>query len=217
MAGKGDLVTTIHLDNQASLTTTEMVILTKHVQDYTNLVTSAWGIEQRLVTTVPTVGAWSVFITYKNRHTNASGYHDALNNVPVIYCLPNTAYNRFGKYRKPWILRGKTILKESFRPGLLTVICHEVAEALIDANNDRYSAPDTSGHEWRVEIGDHCFGAYFTDANNYVYPDFTLPSFYDTKGVAPFTHLKSVGKPFTLTPKGYGYWIDRTTNKLVKI
>ena len=71
-----------------------------------------------------------------------------------------------------------------------------------------------------MEVGDHCFGSYsllVVDGKNCVIPDYTLPSFYDVKGVAPFTNLNAVKAPFTMTPKGYGYWIDRKTGKLVKI
>ena len=86
-----------------------------------------------------------VRITNQFRHQGASGYHTTENGIPVSNVLPGTPYNRFGIYRKAWIVRGKQILPESFRPGTLTTVIHEVLEALVDPNNDRYSMPDSQG------------------------------------------------------------------------
>jgi hypothetical protein len=169
------------------------------------------------VTDTPVLGTWNMYITVERAIRGISGYHNSINKLPTAFCRPVTAFNRFGVYRPARVRFGRTWAQESFRPGLLTVICHEAIEMLLDPFGETYSAPDSKGRAWRYEPADHVFGGYFTNADGCVYQDYPLPAFYDVNGVGKMTRLGAVKTPFTLTPKGYGSWLDPKTGLLMKL
>ena len=214
-------MTTIRLINDNNISDSDFQTLTKGVAQYVPLVTKAWGI--RDVTVVgggtPVAGDWLIYLTEKNRHLGAAGYHTVLNGVPVAYCSPNNSYYMFGRYSKALIVKGKTIHGAVYRSGLLGTICHEVAEMLCDPYIKTVSAIDSQGRKWLVEVGDHVFGSYkleIIDGQNCVLPDCTTPAFYDLNGKAPFSIFGAATAPFTMTPNGYAYSVD-ATGKFTKI
>ena len=209
----------ILISNDVNLDTNSLTTLIKAAQIYLNTFALDWGIEPVELSTDNTHFDMKINISNKFRHLGASGYHTVENGIPVSYVIPTTSYNYFGRYRKAWFIKGRQILCESYRPGLLTTITHEIMEALIDPHNDRYSVPDSLGRCWRMEVGDHCYGSYSAisvDGYKCVMPDYTLPSFYSLTGTPTFTKLNAVRQPFTLTDKGYGYWLDKS-GRLVKL
>jgi hypothetical protein len=210
-------VTTFALVNQSGLTQAEMDKSAIKTQWYLNEFVKDWGREPVTVVTTPELGTWNIYITNQSSKLGISGYHNSINKLPTAFCRPVTAANRFGTYRPGRIWRGRVIWKESFRPGLLTVICHEAIEMLLDPFGETYSAPDSKGRAWRYEPADHVFGGYFTNADGCVYPDYPLPAFYDVNGVGKMTRLGAVKTPFTLTPKGYGFWLGPKTGLLMKL
>jgi len=222
--------TTVCLVNEAGLAVTDFKVIVDAVKHFAPLVTKPWGLPDVVVTTTPTVGAWVVYITERNRHVGASGYHTFENQVPVAYCSPRAAGRLFGHYIAPLltkavVVKGKTIVPAKqihgafYTEGLITTICHELAEMLCDPKIATVSAQDTLGRTWLVEVCDHVFGSYanyVSGITNCILPDVTTPSFYNLTGKAPFSILGAAVAPFTMTPAGYAY--QRLANgQIVKI
>lgn len=210
---------TLCLVNEAKLTDDEMVTTKLALEDFICSLLD-WKFEDVTISLKPPLATdWVVYITSRNRHSGALGYHTVEHGVPVSYCLPNTAYNRFGTYRKPFIVRGKLIRAELMRQGMLGVICHEVAEMLGDPLTKTLSAPDSQGRQWLREIVDPVHGINYMkviNGKNCIFPDVVLPSFYDVNGKAPYSIKNSLTAPFSLISKGYGYYKD-AVGKLVKV
>jgi len=214
-------MTTIRLINDNNIAESDFQTLTKGVAQYVPLITQAWEIKD--VTVVgggaPVDGDWLIYLTEKGRRPFATGYHKVQGGVPVAFCSPKASFYMFGRYYKPVVIKGKVVRPTTYRTGLLTTICHEVAEMLCDPYIKTVSAVDSTGKKWLVEVGDHVFGSYklvVIDGQNCILPDATTPAFYDLKGKAPFSIYGGATAPFTLTPKGYAYYMD-ATGKLVKI
>ena len=173
-------------------------------------------------TTQPTAGTVDVInITEQNRHVGASGYHVWLNGQAVAYCSPHAsgrlagyyspatyskAITSFGKIIRPAKLRNP----ERFTPGLITTVCHEIAEAIADRDVETYTMPDKDGVKWLLEPCDWVDGSYWTSQINgtpAVFPNVALPSFSDLAGQTPFDLCGIVKAPFTkkATPDAYGW------------
>lgn len=201
----------ICLVNEAGLADADLAIITKAVQYFVPLVTSAWKLPTYTVSTSTTAqaGAWNIYLTERNRHVGATGWHGIEGGLPVAYCSPRASYRLFGKYYKPFVIKGKQIYAARYSEGLVTTICHEIAEMLCDQKITTYSAPDSQGRKWLVEVCDHVFGSfliYTVAGTDCVLPDVTTPAFYDLKGIAPYSLNNAVSAPFTMTVKGYGYY-----------
>ena len=214
-------MTTLRLINDNNIPEADFQTLIKGVQQYAISVTKAWGINNVAVTGggIPLDGDWLIYLTEKSKHLGAAGYHTVKNGVPIAYCSPKNSYYTFGRYSKALVIKGKTIHAATYRAGLLTTICHEVAEMLCDPFIKTVSAVDTTGKKWLVEVGDHVFGSFkmqVIDGQNCIFPDCTTPAFYDLNGKAPFSIYGAATAPFTMTPKGYAYYMD-ATGKLIKI
>lgn len=214
-------MTTIRLINDNNISEADFQTLIKGVQQYAISVTKAWGINNVAVTGggIPLDGDWLVYLTDKGRKPYATGYHKVQGGVPVAFCSPKASFYMFGRYYKPIVIKGKVIRGITYRTGLLTTICHEVAEMLCDPFVKTVSSVDPTGKKWLVEVGDHVFGSYkleIIDGQNCILPDCTTPAFYDLNGKAPFSIYGAATAPFTLTPKGYAYYMD-ATGKLIKI
>lgn len=170
------------------------------------LVTKTWALADVKVTSgIPDATASNVFIVDKFPHPQpgALGFHDFLNGAPVAYILGAHHYGALGIFYKGLIVKGKRITPDRYRPGVASVVAHEVAEMLIDPDV-KARRTDALGRKWYLEIADHTSGNFLIDG--VVMPDFTNPSFYDLKGVKPFSYLNIPTAPFTLVkPGGYGY------------
>jgi hypothetical protein len=204
---------TIRLINDGVMSDVDFQTMSKAVQQFVPLVTKAWGIKSVKVEVggSPVQGDWLVYCTEKNRRLGAAGYHGTLNGYPVAYCSLKASGRIFGTYLRPLIVKGKQIHAAFYTPGLVTTICHEIAEMLCDPNIKTLSATDAQGRAWLVEVCDHVFGFYqltVVDGKNCILPDVTTPAFYDLKGSAPYSILGGATAPFTLTPKGYAYYMD---------
>ena len=215
---------TICLVNE-TISDSDLKVHASAVSYFAPFVTKAWKLPAVKITTdtKPQVGAWNVFITERNRKPGARGFHTVEGGLPVAYCSPKAAYKPFGAYFAGLIVKGKRVTPERVREGLITVLCHEIAEMLCDPKIDTVSAVDSKGRAWLVEVCDHVFGQYLiytepVSSTVCVLPDVTTASFYDLKGKAPYSIKASAlpGSPFTLTPQGYGYYKD-ATGKLIKI
>ena len=201
---------TVCLYNEANLPAADFKNLILGTQEFANLVTKAWNLPNVVVTDKPATGDWEIHLSEANRHTGASGYHTFINNVPVAWCSPKAAVQTFGTYYPPRKLKLSTTAP-IYSIGLITTICHELAEMLCDPAIKTLSSYDKQNRKWLVEVCDHVFGVYFpltVNGINMVVPDVTTPAFYSLTAKGPYDLQGVVKAPFTLTPKGYGYWED---------
>ena len=203
---------TICLVNESALTGDEMLTIKLGVEDYVcSLLDWQFG-DIKISLDAPLATDWIVYITTRHRGGSA-GRHTVEHGIPVAYCLPNTARNRFGTYRAPFVIKGKQLRAEIMRQGTLSVICHEVAEMLGDPLTYTLSAPDSQGRKWLREIVDPVQGVLYMkiiNGKNCIFPDVVLPSFYDLKGKAPYTVKNSLTAPFTKSPLGgKAYYVDK--------
>jgi hypothetical protein len=107
------------------------------------------------------------------------------------------------------VFQGKLVHPALYSEGLVTTICHEIAEMIGDPMVTSFSSPDSKGRKWLMELCDPVFGSYsFYSVNGQIaiLPDFALPSFYDVHGKAPFSFFGGATAAFTMTPAGYGYY-----------
>ncbi len=172
-------------------------------------------------------------ITEQNRHTGAAAYHVFLNGQAVAICSPSAAGRLSGwysppQYSKAITAKGKVIrpakLRQAarFTPGLITDVCHEVAEILSDRNVETYLGPDKDGINWLYEPADWVFGSYWAEIVNgipTVFPNIARPSFGDLNGKAPYDLLGIVPAPFTkkVTPTAYAWGRVGATGPLKKL
>jgi len=189
---------------------------------FTSQVTKAWNLEDTAVVTAPTrsTNGWNVCIVdHFPTSTLAYGYHEVLNGQPIAYIRAGSfATVPLGKFRKGISFKNVVISKDRYEQGTATVVFHEVIEMLVDPEINKLSAPDSKGRTWLMEPADHVRGLLYKitakDGRDVIAPNWTLPSFYDVHGVAPYSYIPSVTTPFTLTPEGYGYYKDVSGNLL---
>jgi hypothetical protein len=182
-------------------------------------VCTAWGLGDTAVAISNTrsTNGWNVCIVDKfpNPVVNAYGYHEVINGQPIAYIRADSfATAPLGKFRKGISIRGKVISQDRYQQGTAAVVFHEVVEMLVDPNITHVSAPDKQGRTWLMEPADHVRGGLYKitarDGRDVIAPDWTLPSYYDVNGKAPYSYLNAVTTPFTLTPTGYGFYKDAT-------
>lgn len=212
---------TIRLINDNSLPASDFTNLVEAVKYFVPLVTKAWNINSFTIEANGSIntGDWVVYITEKNRKVGAAGYHTVTNDVPIAYCSLRASGRTYGTYIKPLVLRGKQILPARYTSGLVTVVCHEIAEMLCDPQIKTISGKDAKDRTWLIEVCDHVFGSfqnYVVNNINCVLPDVTTPAFYDVNGKAPYSLFNAATAPFTMTAKGYGYYYDNN-GKLIKL
>ena len=211
-------MTTIQIDSDV-LSANDLNLITLAVQHFVPKITTAVGKPAVTVTTAPTPGAWQVHLTEKNRHTGAAGYHVDENGTIAAYCSPRAAGRLWGHYTpalwtKPTIVKGKVVIPakqihgELYTPGLVTVICHEIAEMLSDENITNYTAPNAKGESWLLEVCDWVFGQYFHEVVGgqvCVYPNVALDNYHTLGAPAPYDLLGKVTAPFQLIKPAYAY------------
>jgi hypothetical protein len=181
------------------------------------LVTKPWGQQDMKAGT--NNGDWKVYITERNRKLSALGYHTIESNIPTAYVSHKANPNLWGRYIKPLVVKGKQIHGATWQQGLITVLCHEIAEMICDPAISNYSAQDAKGRNWLIEVCDHVYGSYSQSTFNgkvCIFPDVTTPEFYKLNSIAPYSIFHGALAPFTMTAKGYAYYKD-STGKLIKI
>lgn len=207
--------------DEIGLTQDEIKTLALGASDHLLAYASQWKFSASIRSGVLSASDVPIYITNRNRRVGASGYHCYENGKPAIYVLPNTAYNRYGTWRKALLgLLGKVILPEYKREGTLTTICHEVAEVLSDPLVTTLSAPDSQGRRWLVEIADPVMGfTYMKVINGHkcIFPDIVFPGFYDFNSTKPLSIMNTPTAPFTIPNplKGYAYWMSKLGLKKV--
>jgi len=179
-------------------------------------VTKAWNLEETVVVSSNTrsTNGWNVCVVdHFPQSLQAYGYHEVLNGQPIAYILGGSFRTApLGKFRKGISFKGKVLSQDRYQQGTAAVVFHEVVEMLVDPNINAVSAPDSKGRTWLMEPADHVRGLLYKitsrDGKDVIAPNWTLPSFYDLHGVAPYSYIPSVTTPFTLTPEGYGFYKD---------
>ena len=210
-------MTTILITND-SIPSTDFANVVEATKRFLAKFAPAWKMSVEITLDANAKHDMIVHITEANRHPSATGYHGVSALVPTSWCSPRAAGRIYGHYAKALMSKGKMIHPESFTPGLVTTVCHEIAEMLVDPVIANYSAVDPQGRHWLIEVADHVFGVFALEVvagNNCVLPDCTTPAFYDRAGKAPFSIYGGATAPFTMTSKGYGYYKGATG--LVKI
>ena len=180
------------------------------------------------VTLTPTPGADVIHITPDQRHTGASGYHVSVNGIPTAYCLPEVSI--YGHYNSGILparvvagihIPAEKIHEPLMTPGLITTVCHEMAEMLADGNIATYTRPDSKGHKWLLEPCDWVFQEYFqvlVGKNMCIFPNVALDAFTDvTNKIGPYDLCGKVLGPFQRSSKGYAYYLDPITGKLMPV
>ena len=194
---------------------------------------AAWEVSALLTADSTVKFDMIAYITDRNRHTGAYGYHEVERGMPVAYISPSALLHKvYGYYAPPRyslaikskgvvITPAKLRTPARYEEGIVTVLVHECLEMLADAHVDKVSAPDACNEEWLLEPCDHVSGDYIIEQVGpiiAVLPNATLPSYYQLNGVAPFD-LNNLSKtPFdTNSPSFYGYAIDPVTKKQTAI
>ena len=174
-------------------------------------------------------------LTPLNRHAGAAGYHVNLNGVPTAFVYPTQIGGLNGKfYPASWsipitktVLGKKIVIRPAkqrspdiFESGAITVICHEIAEALSDGDVATYTAPDQFGRRILKEVCDWVEGTYFTrviDGQTIVFPNVALDAFCDVNNkVGPYDLMGLVKAPFQYVgPEKMAWGLD-STGKLVR-
>jgi len=209
----------VQLVNQAGIADNDFHTLVTAADYFASLVTKAWNTSALTVTAE--AGDWVIYVTDSNRQLGAAGYHKVVAGKPIGYVSPKASGTKmFGEYTPSKYLKSiKKTIAERYVSGLITVICHELAEMICDPVIQTYSKQDALGRTWLIEVGDHAFGGYFnkTFYNQVcVFPDITTPAFYDLKGKAPFSIANLLTAPFIMSTKGYGYY-KNANGVLVKL
>ena len=207
----------IQIIDETNLAATDLASIIDGLRYFVPLVSKAWAQPDFTIGTDP--GDWKVYLTERNRKINALGFHTQENGKPVAYISPRACGRLWGHYSKPLVIKGKQIHAAMYTEGLITVICHEIAEMICDPAISTVSGQDSKGRNWLVEVCDHVYGSYSASTfggNVCVFPDVTTPSFYKLNSVAPYSIYHGATAPFTMTPKGYGYYKD-STGKLIKL
>ena len=181
---------------------------------------------------IPTGKDFCVYITERNIHNGAAGYHewDSIHSVPRAYISPAQSRSVFGKFHYPIDAPAHTVgtlhIPERvygkfmiLAQGAVTAAVHEVLEVLVDPKVQSLSGvvagttKDAQGRAWIMEVCDPVDRNLYrwTDSitkQDCALPDFVFKSFYNTNSKGQVTRGNSVSHPFTLATGGYAYWED---------
>jgi hypothetical protein len=189
-------MTNITLINEVPnlLSTGDLGRIRTAMETYANLVAVAWTLSAVtvVVSDTPIAGNYNFYITNRIKMgTGILGYHtkDVAENI--------TGY-----------------IKERYISGSFSeVLSHEIAEALVDPLINLYKIDKVNKKSWLVEVGDQAYNSRFVIPvssgplnlviTRILCADFTLPSFYDNAGLAPYSYAKGVSAPFHLEKTCY--------------
>jgi len=186
------------------------------LQQFVNLVTVPWDVAKTAVnqSSARILDGKTFNVCIVDKFPNpalqksAYGYHEFVNGQPIAYIRADSfgSRNPAGDFLKQLSLFGKVIRPaKAIAPGIFSVICHEVAEALLDPQVN-VTKTDARGQQWIMEICDHTVGMFLITAGiTVVAPDFTLPNFYRLGAPAPYSYMGVPTAPFTLPKGAYGY------------
>ena len=217
----------IHLINESkTVTSAQTKDLATGLTVYGGIVAQAWGLDQVHVSTGTFPGSWEFHIVDEfpaGAPSGALGYHDLVGDKVVAYISTELTMGHNATIAPPSPFG--TIIPaipavgtlpaqpEQLLPqSLAEVLTHELAEALVDPFVNRYAFDEAAQQMWMVEVGDHADAYRFKltfglRRVSMICQDFTLPSFYDNEGVAPFSHTGQVSARFTVDKGCYAYKI----------
>jgi hypothetical protein len=214
-------MTNITLINEVPnlLSTGDLGRIRTAMETYANLVAVAWTLSAVtvVVSDTPIAGNYNFYITNRIKMgTGILGYHtkDVAENI-TGYINADRTLKRVGA-PFGWILRAypKLKIKERYISGSFSeVLSHEIAEALVDPLINLYKIDKVNKKSWLVEVGDQAYNSRFVIPvssgplnlviTRILCADFTLPSFYDNAGLAPYSYAKGVSAPFHLEKTCY--------------
>lgn len=221
-------MTTIQIINQSKkINSTQTKVMVKGLEQYGNLVAKAWGLEPVVVTQKAVEGAWQFYLVDKfpvGGPVNALGYHDYVGNKVVSYistAMTMPDIDPLLPKVSPWgFIFDMGDGTENLMPmSFMEVLTHELGDALLDANVNRYALNEVDGLMWFIETCDHA-GAYRfamdvptllingRKTTRMICQDFTLPSFYTNQAPAPYSYTGKVTNRFVIDPGCYGYFVQ---------
>lgn len=152
-------------------------------------IAAAWDLPHVYVALSPAnavpKGNWLLVVADDSDQVGALGYHDeTADGKPVMYVF------------------AKTVQQDNVP--LSSTISHEVGEALLDPQINRWALDYNSGRLYAYELCDACEA----DADGYEVlgqrvSDFLYPSYFDPSGKAPYDKSGLVKAPFETRPGGY--------------
>jgi hypothetical protein len=223
------------VNSSAVFTAEEFSVIFESVKAYAPLVTTAWGLPSVEVTALPyDPQVCNIHLTDEKKNIHAYGFHTYENGIPQAYVSPymnrilpkflaRRSQNIYGvvKEHPDFYIGGKLFRKArptDYTFGFISVVLHELAELLVDPGINTWRA--WGDKQVLVEVGDHVNGFHFfrtISGVKVVMPDFTLPSFYDPAGKAPYSHCNAPAKPFDfITHKSYAYVKDALGAKMMQ-
>ena len=217
---------TVINESKRSISQPDLDTFASLLNNFASLVSKTWGINPgQVMAATARSAAWNVCIVdnFPNPAMQkiAFGYHEFVNGQPIAYIRADSYGSRsiFGTYSPALKIKNLTIHGERLTPGVLSIAAHELAEMLIDPQVTHLSDPDGQGRTWLMETCDHTSGSFRLTANNVngILPDFSTPSFYDSKhGSKPYSYLNVPPAPFTLVKGAYAFYKDaKGTHKVV--
>lgn len=123
-----------------------------------------------------------------------------------------------------------------YTPGFVSVIAHELSEMVADPHPSvdygkwatipaNFSSKFPLGGTVLIEVGDHTRGHFKGVVDSIIrgkkvstvvcFPDFTLPSFYDPNGVAPYSYCNLPVRPFDFMHGAYAFIRDSTGARMM--
>lgn len=200
-----------------------------------NIVAADWGLRQVVVNTTPAPPtpsyAWKFYLVDKfppAAPQRAYGYHTVEGDTVVAYINVPLCSSIFGTITDfPQVGTPKdsfyTPQKQILFPGSVSeVLTHELAEALVDPQVNRYAddGTDAPGNMWMIEVGDHADSWRYvvtgsvttttgtiikrrtTRTQRMIAQDHTTPAFYDSYNTTgPYSHTGNAPGPFKIDVK----------------
>ena len=216
----------VSLVNEVSLTDAQMQTIFLALDAHAKKVEIAYGLP-RTVLALGKKENWqnaNFYLTEKQPAGITNGmalaYRVVENGIPTVYASYRKSGKLFGRYAKPFVLKGRTVSPARMGNGYITVLAHELSELIVAPMLDQFSGVDSTGKSWRKEVCDPVLGAYYfanISGQDCVLPDFVLPSFWDTKGVAPFSYLGSKVGPLVWTHPSYAWFRSGISKLLTRV
>lgn len=162
----------------------------------------AWGVFASVTVAPPiAVGQFQVVLLDDPDQAGALGYHDR-----------DPHGNPYARvFVKPVLQHGGDWLTKPL--SVASVVSHEVLELLADPGANRWADNGTT-KLWALEVCDPCENASYP-INGVTVSDFVLPAWFDPGAPGPYTHLKTISKPFGLAKGGYA--IVSTEGKVAQV
>ena len=179
------------LNTSTELADTQLITMAQVGQAYLNLVAAAWGLDEPTVVSGEDGQAPSDFVVTLSDETDSGvlGYHADPSVPNSVICVGEILGYGGGVFQA-----------EGVNPAVVTVLCHELAEMLVDPLATMWE-PRGDGTFVALEVCDPCQETFFELLGASV-PDFVLPGWFLRSGVGKVDYLGRC-KQGSLSSGGY--------------